>query len=91
MERITNKDLEYLVNRINEVTNSPKESYTKNETTGRYQSNVGNYNIYGAYGGVSLHRIVNESGGIKDVFSCGCVPKRELYNRMQSFLSGLSA
>jgi hypothetical protein len=31
----------------------------------------------------------NESGGVKNVFSCGHIPKRELYNRIHAFLDGL--
>jgi hypothetical protein len=87
--RITQKDLEAVVNRINAVTKSPPTSYTKTKD-GKYKANIGNYHLSGAYGGVSLHRMHNSSGGVEDVFSCGHTTKRDLYNRMQSFLLGVS-
>ena len=87
MSRITEKDLQGVVDRINRVTKSPEATYTKID--GKYKANVGNYHLSYAYGGVSLHRINNEGGGISDVFRCGHVPKRELYQRMQAFISGL--
>ena len=58
---------------------------------GQYRSNVGNYHLSGAYGGYALHRMDNESGGVRDVFGCGHQPKRELANRMHAFISGLEA
>lgn len=99
MERITQKDLEYLVKRINEVTGSPKTPYTqtKKAVLGRnYQravikGNVGNYHLSYAYGGVQLVRMVNQSGGIETISRPCHVPKRELYNWMQAFLAGHSA
>lgn len=88
MDRIKQKDLEYLERRINEVTNSPIATCTKN-ATGRYDWNIGNYHLDYAYGGVQLVRTVNEHGGIKTISRCCHVPKRELYNWMQAFLAGL--
>ena len=87
MERTTQKDLEYLVKRINEVTKSPTEQYTKDNPTGRFWANVGNYHLDYAYGGVSLVRMVNQCGGIESISHHGHVPKRELYNWMQAFLA----
>ncbi|MHC4271996.1 MAG: hypothetical protein ACYST2_06760 [Planctomycetota bacterium] len=90
-ERITQKDLEYLVDRINEATDSPKACYTKVAETGPMKANIGNYHLDYAYGGVKLVRMVNERGGITDISRCGFGTKRELYNWMQAFLSGLAA
>jgi hypothetical protein len=87
MERITNAQLETMVRRINESTGSPLEPYTKTETGCR--ANVGNYHLSGAYGGKSLHRMCSEGGGVSDVFGCGHIPARDLYNRMRAFLDGL--
>ena len=87
--RITNKDLAAVLSRINRETNSPLSPYTL--TDGKHTANIGNYHLSGAYGGVSLHRMVNESGGISDVFGCGHVTKRELYTQMHAFLRGLNA
>lgn len=85
---ITQKQLEAIVERINVLTDSPIETYINDGT--KYVSQVGNFHLSWAYGGVSLHRIVNDKGGISDVFSCGYVPKRDLDNRMWAFITGLS-
>ena len=87
MDRITQKDLEVLVERINIATKSPTKSYTK--IGDRYVSNVGNYHLDYAYGGVKLSRMESEGGGISNVSNTGYGTKRELYNWMQAFLSGI--
>ena len=88
MNRITQKDLEYLVKRINEATNSPETSY---QTTSKgYKANIGNYHLDYAYGGVRLSQMMNEGGGIHVISSGGFGTKRELYNWMQAFLSGMA-
>ena len=87
MNRITQKDLEYLVKRINEATNSPETSY---QTTSKgYKGNIGNYHLDYAYGGVKLVQMVNYGGGIREISRGGFGTKRELYNWMQAFLSGM--
>jgi len=87
MERITKKDLEYLVKRINEVKGAPVEEYTKDPETGRYTSNPGNYHLDWAYGGVCLEQTVTGGGGTKSIIP-GYGTKRELYGKMQAFLIG---
>ena len=54
------------------------------------QAVSGNYHISQANGGYSLHRVAsNEWGDMHDdVFSCGHIPKRDLYNRMWAFYCG---
>lgn len=98
MERITQKDLEYLVDRINEVTNSPKEQYTKTVTKStktrsgqvtKFTGNIDNYYLDYAYGGVKLVQMVNEGGGIREISRGGFGTKRELYNWMGAFLAGI--
>lgn len=88
--RITEKDLEAVVTRINRATGSPETSYLR-DNDGKLTAQIGNYHIDHAYGGVSLHRMSNEHGGISDVFSCGHIPKKELYHRMHAFLAGYEA
>ena len=87
MTRITNRNLELVVKLINKATGSNPAPWTK--TDGKLHANVGNYHIDGAYGGVALDQMANEGGGTRDVFSCGHVPKRELYNRMTAYLEGI--
>ena len=87
-DRITRKTLDAIVARINTITNSPLEAYSK-DADGKCKANVGNFHISGAYGGFALHRMVNDSGGVSDVFSGGHVPARELADRMYAFVRGL--
>lgn len=81
--RITDSMLQARVNRLNAITKSPTEYRTDGVIS------VGHYTLSGAYGGVSLHRIVNTSGGVSDVFSCGHVTKRDLFDRINAYLLGL--
>ena len=94
MERITQKDLEYLVKRINEVTKSPQIPYTRNGKKGNrhtgFTANVDNYHLDYAYGGVKLVRMVNPGGGITEISRDGFGTKRELYNWMQAFIAGIT-
>ena len=78
-QRITEKNLEALVKIINEEKGMPIEAFSD----GRW--NIGTYYIDHAYGGVSLCQVINEAGGIADLFGHH-MPKRELYNRMVGYL-----
>lgn len=88
--RVTTQMLENLALTINEVTGNPTETYERGED-GRWSGLVGNYHISSAYGGASLHRMVNTSGGASDVFGRGHMPKRELGELMHAFLRGYEA
>jgi hypothetical protein len=85
--RITIKHLDAKADTINRMTNSPVES--SRTVDGKWTANVGNYHISRAYGGYCLHRMCNESGGARDVFSCGHVPARELAGLMSAYTTGL--
>lgn len=87
MQRITNKQLESLATYINELTDSPLESYTRDENG--FRSNIGNHHISHAYGGVCLHRMVNEGGGVTCPIIHGHTTKRELFNAMHAYIKGL--
>ena len=86
MQRITINDLQKLVDRINKIKGTPSKPWEDNKD-GKYVANIGNYHLDGAYGGYALHQMMNNGGGIKDIF-CGHMTKREIYNRMQAFISG---
>ena len=73
---------------INRMTNSPAES--SRMVDGKYCANIGNYHISGAYGGVCLHRMATEGGGVSDVFNCGHVPARKLADLMSAYIAGLN-
>lgn len=88
MDRITDKHLSALCERINKATGSPEAAWGK-RADGSNRANVGNYHVSHAYGGVCLHRMTNESGGVTTPLSYGHVPRRELYGLMRAYLQGL--
>lgn len=85
--RITIANLEAVVDRINRVTGSPSTPWRREGD--RNRANIGNYHLSHAYGGVSLHRMANEPGGVTTPLGLDHVPKRELYEQMNAFLRGL--
>ena len=84
MERITRKQLDFLCERINNAKKTPAKPYERID--GSLVGQIGNYHLSGAYGGVCLHQTMTEGGGVRDVFSCGHVPKRDLYQMMSAYL-----
>ena len=83
MNRITEKYLQAVCDRINRAMGKSLQPYEN----GAWQA--GCFHISHAYGGVSLHQMCETGSGIRDVFRCGHVPKRELAERMHSFLDGI--
>lgn len=90
MQRITISHLQAVCDRINRATGSPLQPYVKGND-GTHHAQPGCYHLSRAYGGVSLHRMVTDGGGVSDVFGCGHVPARDLANRMHAFLAGIDA
>lgn len=88
MKPITQIQLQAVCDRINRTAGTPLESWVK-DSMGRNKANIGNYHIDSAYGGVSLHQMLSDGGGVRDVFQCGHVTKRALINRMFAFIEGL--
>ena len=90
--RVTMQMLENLALTINEVTGNPTETYERYVGEGgKLTAQIGNYHISYAYGGASLRRMVNTSGGASDVFGRGHMPKRALGDLMHAFLRGYEA
>lgn len=85
--RITRSFLEAKAKTINSMMGAPIEPYRTVE--GKTVANKGNYHISGAYGGYSLRRMCNESGGESDVFRVGHIPARELAGLMSAYIDGL--
>jgi hypothetical protein len=83
MTRITEAMLDARAARLNRMTGSPAEPYTNGK------ANVGNYHISHAYGGVCLHRMHNEGGGVSCPIIGGHVPKRELLGLIDAYIAGL--
>ena len=86
MERITQKMLEIRVKHLNEITGNPVTSYTR--TDSGMKANIGNYHLDFAYGGVALEQMMNEGGGVNDIFG-GHMPKRELFERLIAYIAGI--
>jgi hypothetical protein len=83
MDRITEKQLQGMCDLLNRLTNSPDKPYIDGK------AQIGNFHLSHAYGGVCLHRMHTSSGGVSDPFYCGHVTKRDLYNRIYSFIRGI--
>ena len=79
--RITQKDLENKVNRLNRMAGFENPKY----------STIGAYCLDYAYGGVQLHKYVNKSGGVTDIFRQGYMPKKELYYLIAAYEAGMEA
>lgn len=87
--RITEKQLQAVVDRINHATNSPLASYL--QINGKLTAQIRNYHLDGAYGGWKLSRMASDGGGTSDVFHSGYCTKRELYDQLHAFLRGLDS
>lgn len=83
MQRVTEKQLQSIVDRINRITGSPMEPWTNGK------ANIGNYHLSHAYGGVCLHRMSTNGGGVSSPLSTGHIPKRELAGLLYAFISGI--
>ena len=89
MERITIRDLEGMVSRLNRLTGQIDAAYTRGDD-GKLRANVGSYTLSGAYGGWELEQIVNEGGGVTCPIGPGHLPKRELYGKLHAFIAGIA-
>jgi hypothetical protein len=81
MKRVTVKDLERIVNRLNELKGKPLEYFSINDE-GQRRINIGHFTLSGAYGGWQLQQVVTDGGGIRVISNGGHIPKRELYNQL---------
>lgn len=84
MNRITDKHLQAKIDWLNKITGSPSEPYVGGK------AQIGCYHLSHAYGGVCLHRMHNEGGGVTSPLSCGHVPKRELAGLLDAFIKGIT-
>lgn len=88
MDRITNKMLENKIDYLNAITNSPKEPWSTDKN-GKTKANIGNHHLDGAYGGVCVHKMVNDGGGVSTPLVGGNVTKRELYDLLCAYVKGI--
>jgi hypothetical protein len=90
IQRITLKFLNAQCERLNRLEGAPLESYSKDESTGKFTANIGNHHISQAYGGYSLHRITNAGGGVSNPLSIGHVSARELSGLLSAYIAGMN-
>jgi hypothetical protein len=86
--RITRRDLDGVIARLNAITGHPTEPYTK-QPDGSYTPNAGTFLLSGAYGGWALHQMASEGTGERDVLYTGHVPARELYTAIHAYMRGI--
>ncbi len=82
--RVTQSHLQAVVDRINRITQSPMVPYIGNI------AQVGNYHLSNAYGGVCLHRMQNDGGGVSSPLSTGHITNRQLLDLMYAYIQGLN-
>lgn len=83
--RITESQLQSIVDRLNRITCSPAAPYIDGK------AQIGNYHLSQAYGGVCLHRMHNDGGGVTSPLSCGHTTKRELATMLYAFIAGIDS
>jgi hypothetical protein len=83
MNRITDSMIQARIDRLNKLTGSPAEPYTDGK------ANIGNFHLSHAYGGVCLHRMHNDAGGVSAPLISGHVTKRDLFDALCAFLAGI--
>ena len=87
MERITEKMLQLRIDRLNELTGQPMTPYTKTENG--LKANIGNYHLSHAYGGVCVHQMHNDGGGVSCPLNHYHAPKREVFESLGAFIAGI--
>lgn len=88
MNRITDKHLQAKIDWLNKITSSPAAPYAK--VGDKHVAQIGCYHLSHAYGGVCLHRMHNESGGVSSPLSTGHITKRELAGLLDAFIKGIT-
>ena len=86
--RITEKMIQTRVDYLNKITGSPMQPYAKNEN-GEMKAQIGNFHMSHAYGGVCIHRMMNDGGGVDTPIISYHAPKRECFEALCNFISGI--
>jgi len=86
--KVTQRDLEAAVERLNRLTGHQLAPYTKLDN-GKHVPNAGNYHLDYAYSGVKLVQMCDEGTGIKNVLSMGYETKKNCYNAIHSYIKGI--
>ena len=85
MKRITESQLNAVVDRLNTLTGNPLKRYEK-DASGKLVPQAGNYHIDCAYGGVELAQMCQHGSGTIDVFGLCHMPKRELLKKIHAYI-----
>ena len=87
MEQITKKMLQLKVDYLNKITDNPETPWSRDDD-GNLKANIGNYHLSGAYGGVNVEQMMNDGGGVHCPINYGHIPKRDLFEKLSSFING---
>jgi len=87
MQRITEKDLQNKIDRINRLLGNKLEPWTRQDD-GKLKANPGVWHTSWAYGGVQAEVMCNDGGGVYLPLSTGYGTKRELFNALEAFICG---
>jgi hypothetical protein len=82
MTRTTEKLLELLIARINEIKHAPAKQYSESG------ANVGNYHLYICTGCYALDKMTNTSGGVTRIFSSNT--KSGLETQLRAYIAGMT-
>ncbi len=88
MQRITIKDLENGLKRLNHMTGNPLTPWAK-DGSGKFTAQIGNFHLSQAYGGCQVHQMLSDGGGITCPITSGHVPRRECYETLHAFINGV--
>lgn len=87
--RYTRRDVEAKTRRLAAMLGIPFGHYVKTGA-GEYRPQIGALDVSGAYGGWSVQRLVNEGGGVTDVFGYGHVPARQMCEWLDAACRGIA-
>ena len=90
MNRASIKTLETLCIWINQAMGTPETPWIKT-AEGKMVAQIGNFHLSGAYGGICVHQMNNEGGGVTTPIWGGHIPKREAEALMRAYLRGIEA
>jgi hypothetical protein len=90
MNQVTIKQLQAQIERLNQLTGNPLAPYTRSDD-GKLHGNVGNFHLSQAYGGVCVHRMANDCGGVTTPIFHGHRPKREAFGLLVAYIAGIES
>ena len=86
MERITESMIEKKIKLINKLTGNPQSSWTEHKDK-NMTANIGNYHLQLEYGATGVQQMAGDGGTTIQIIPLGT--KREVFNRLISFIAGL--